>query len=164
MQRGNSTSHCAAKNVGLGYIKLGQNSSTLSGGENQRVKLASYFVGNSTSPVLFIFDEPTTGLHVHDINVLMQTFDALIDAGHSLVIVEYNLDIIKRADYVIDLGPRGEETEGGNLVYQGTPEGLMEVEESYTGRYLEHLGTGNEGEDTALHLAESAIRQPFAER
>lgn len=126
------------QNVGLGYIKLGQNSSTLSGGENQRVKLASYFVGNSTSPVLFIFDEPTTGLHVHDINVLMQTFDALIDAGHSLVIVEHNLDIIKRADYVIDLGPEGGNG-GGNLVFQGTPEGLMGVEESYTGRYLRAL-------------------------
>lgn len=121
--------------VGLGYVKLGQNSSTLSGGENQRVKLASYLTTNRRDHTLFIFDEPTTGLHVHDIHVLMGAFRALIDEGHTVVIVEHNMEVIKCADYVIDLGPDGGK-DGGHLVYQGTPEGLLEVEESFTAQYL----------------------------
>ncbi|CQB87764.1 excinuclease ABC subunit A [Chlamydia trachomatis] len=121
--------------VGLGYIKLGQSSSTLSGGESQRVKLASHLKDKGKRPTLFIFDEPTTGLHVHDVHVLMKSFQALIDHGHTVVIVEHNMEVIKCADYIVDLGPEGGD-KGGHLVYQGTPEGLMEVEESYTGHYL----------------------------
>ena len=121
--------------VGLGYIKLGQSSSTLSGGESQRVKLASHLKDKGKRPTLFIFDEPTTGLHVHDIHVLMKSFQSLIEHGHTVVIVEHNMEVIKCADYIVDLGPEGGDM-GGQLVYQGTPEGLMEVEESYTGRYL----------------------------
>ena len=121
--------------VGLGYIKLGQSSSTLSGGESQRVKLASHLKDKGKRPTLFIFDEPTTGLHVHDIHVLMKSFQALIDHGHTVVIVEHNMEVIKCADYIVDLGPEGGD-KGGHLVYQGTPEGLMEVAESYTGHYL----------------------------
>lgn len=121
--------------VGLGYVKLGQNSSSLSGGESQRVKLASHIKDRGKTPTLFIFDEPTTGLHIHDIHVLMHSFRSLIEHGHTVVIVEHNLEVIKNADYIIDLGPEGGES-GGNLVYQGTPEGLMEVTESYTGRFL----------------------------
>lgn len=121
--------------VGLGYVKLGQNSSTLSGGESQRVKLASYLVGKRREHTLFIFDEPTTGLHIHDIHVLMEAFRALIDEGHTVVIVEHNMEVIKSADYVIDLGPDGGK-EGGHLVYQGTPEGLLEVRDSFTAQYL----------------------------
>lgn len=121
--------------VGLGYVKLGQNSSTLSGGESQRVKLASYLVGKRREHTLFIFDEPTTGLHIHDIHVLMEAFRALIDEGHTVVIVEHNMEVIKSADYVIDLGPDGGK-EGGHLVYQGTPEGLLEIKDSFTAQYL----------------------------
>lgn len=121
--------------VGLGYIKLGQSSSTLSGGESQRVKLASHLKDKGKRPTLFIFNEPTTGLHVHDIHVLMKSFQSLIEHGHTVVIVEHNMEVIKCADYIVDLGPEGGD-KGGQLVYQGTPEGLMEVEESYTGRYL----------------------------
>ncbi len=121
--------------VGLGYIKLGQSSSTLSGGENQRVKLA-YFMGQEKSePTLFIFDEPTTGLHFHDIQRLLRAFDALIERGHSILVIEHNLDVIKCADYVIDLGPEGGDR-GGNLVFAGTPEQLCTCNESITGKYL----------------------------
>ena len=121
--------------VGLGYIKLGQSSSTLSGGENQRVKLA-YFMGQEKSePTLFIFDEPTTGLHFHDIQRLLRAFDALIGRGHSILVIEHNLDVIKCADYVIDLGPEGGDR-GGNLVFAGTPEQLCACNESITGKYL----------------------------
>lgn len=123
------------EDVGLGYIKLGQNSSTLSGGENQRVKLA-YFIGQEKqSPTVFIFDEPTTGLHFHDIKRLLRSFDALISRGHSVVIIEHNLDVIKCADYIIDLGPDGGDR-GGNLVCAGTPEEVATCETSVTGRYL----------------------------
>lgn len=122
--------------VGLGYVKLGQSSSTLSGGEAQRVKLASYLgKGKSRSSILFIFDEPTTGLHFHDIHKLLQAFNALVEQGHTVVIVEHNLDIIKCADWVIDLGPDGGKN-GGHLLYQGTPEGLLSCEKSYTAQYL----------------------------
>jgi excinuclease ABC subunit A len=121
--------------VGLGYIKLGQNSSTLSGGENQRVKLA-YFIGQERQePTLFIFDEPTTGLHFHDIKRLLHAFDALLSRGHSIIVIEHNLDIIKCADYVIDLGPDGGDR-GGNVVCTGTPEQVAACKESITGRFL----------------------------
>ncbi|MBS1623923.1 MAG: excinuclease ABC subunit UvrA [Bacteroidetes bacterium] len=124
------------RNVGLGYVKLGQSSSTLSGGEAQRVKLASFLTkGATTQPLLFIFDEPTTGLHFHDINKLMSSFQQLIEVGHSVVVIEHNMDVIKCADWVVDLGPDGGD-EGGHLVYQGTPEGLVQVKESHTGYYL----------------------------
>ena len=123
------------EDVGLGYIKLGQNSSTLSGGENQRVKLA-YFIGQEKQePTLFIFDEPTTGLHFHDIKRLLASFKALIERGHSIVIIEHNMEIIKCADYVIDLGPDGGDR-GGNLVVAGTPEEVAQCKESITGQYL----------------------------
>ncbi len=123
------------EDVGLGYIKLGQSSSTLSGGENQRVKLA-YFIGKEDQePTMFIFDEPTTGLHFHDINRLLSSFNALIERGHTVLVIEHNMDVIKCADYVIDLGPDGG-SKGGNLVFEGTPEELTECKESFTGKYL----------------------------
>ena len=123
------------EDVGLGYIKLGQNSSTLSGGENQRVKLA-YFIGQEKQePTLFIFDEPTTGLHFHDIQRLLDAFKALIERGHTILVIEHNLDVIKCADYVIDIGPDGGD-KGGSLVFAGTPEALIECKTSITGRYL----------------------------
>lgn len=123
------------QDVGLGYIKLGQPSSTLSGGENQRVKLAYYLSQEKAEPTLFVFDEPTTGLHFHDIRKLMEAFDALIKRGHSIVIIEHNMDVIKCADYIIDLGPNGGNG-GGNLVACGTPEEIAQSKDSYTGQYL----------------------------
>ena len=123
------------QDVGLGYVHLGQSSSTLSGGESQRVKLASFLAKESTEPTLFIFDEPTTGLHFHDIKTLLKSFNALIDRGHSILIVEHNMEVIKSADCIIDLGPEGGET-GGNLVAVGTPEEVAKIETSYTGRFL----------------------------
>ena len=123
------------QDVGLGYIKLGQSSSTLSGGENQRVKLAYYLSMEKADPTLFIFDEPTTGLHFHDIRKLLEAFDALIRRGHSIVIIEHNLDVIKCADYVIDLGPEGGDR-GGNVVVAGTPEEVAACAASYTGQFL----------------------------
>ena len=123
------------QDVGLGYIKLGQSSSTLSGGENQRVKLAFYLSQEKADPTLFIFDEPTTGLHFHDIRKLLDAFDALIRRGHSIVIIEHNMDVIKCADYVIDLGPEGGD-KGGNIVAVGTPEEVAACEASYTGQFL----------------------------
>ena len=121
--------------VGLGYIKLGQSSSTLSGGENQRVKLAYYLGQERSAPTLFIFDEPTTGLHFHDIKKLFESFNALIDRGHTILIIEHNMEVIKCADYVIDLGPEGGEA-GGSLVVCGTPEQVAACPASYTGRFL----------------------------
>ena len=123
------------EDVGLGYIKLGQSSSTLSGGENQRVKLAFYLSQEKADPTLFIFDEPTTGLHFHDIRKLLDAFDALIRRGHSIVIIEHNMDVIKCADYVIDLGPEGGD-KGGNIVAVGTPEEVAACGASYTGQFL----------------------------
>ena len=123
------------QNVGLGYIKLGQSSSTLSGGENQRVKLAYYLGMEKTKPTVFIFDEPTTGLHFHDIRKLLDSFDALISRGHTIIIIEHNLEIIKCADYIIDLGPEGGEG-GGNLLACGTPEQVASSKDSYTARFL----------------------------
>ena len=123
------------EDVGLGYIKLGQNSSTLSGGENQRVKLA-YFIGQEKQePTLFIFDEPTTGLHFHDIQRLLNAFNALIERGHTILVIEHNMDVIKCADYVTDLGPEGGD-KGGNLVFEGTPEELVKCKESITAKFL----------------------------
>jgi len=123
------------QDVGLGYIKLGQNSSTLSGGENQRVKLA-YFIGKEQQePTLFIFDEPTTGLHFHDIKRLLAAFDALISRGHSIIVIEHNMDVIKCADHIIDLGPEGGD-KGGTIVCQGTPETIAACKQSLTGKYL----------------------------
>ena len=123
------------QDVGLGYIKLGQSSSTLSGGENQRVKLAYYLCDEKKDPTLFIFDEPTTGLHFHDINTLMKSFNQLIDHGHTIIIIEHNMDVIKCADHIIDLGPEGGNN-GGNVVVTGTPEEVAKCPNSYTGQFL----------------------------
>jgi len=123
------------QDVGLGYVKLGQSSSTLSGGESQRIKLASFLAKEKGSPSLFIFDEPTTGLHFHDIRKLLDSFNALIARGHSIIIIEHNLDVIKCADWVIDLGPEGGK-DGGKIVFEGKPEDLVKVPESYTGAAL----------------------------
>ncbi len=135
------------QDVGLGYIKLGQSSSTLSGGENQRVKLAYYLSVGASSPQIFIFDEPTTGLHFHDIHLLLKAFDDLIRLGHTLVIVEHNLDVIKCADHVIDLGPDGGEA-GGSIVATGTPEEIASTPTSITGQFLK----------TKLHDAHSTCK------
>ena len=121
--------------VGLGYIKLGQSSSTLSGGENQRVKLAYFLSMEKAQPTIFVFDEPTTGLHFHDIKKLLEAFEALIERGHTVVIIEHNMDVIKCADYIIDLGPEGGE-QGGNIVVCGTPEEVAQCAASYTGQFL----------------------------
>lgn len=124
------------QDVGLGYVQLGQSSSTLSGGEAQRIKLASFLVKGATKDkALFVFDEPTTGLHFHDIKKLMASFDALIDKGHSIIVIEHNLDLIKCADWIIDLGPEGGEN-GGKLLAVGTPEQVVKIKESVTGKYL----------------------------
>ena len=124
------------QDVGLGYVTLGQSSSTLSGGEAQRIKLASFLVkGTNKEKALFIFDEPTTGLHFHDIKKLLKSFDALIARGHSIVVIEHNIDLIKCADYIIDLGPEGGDR-GGNLLAEGTPEEVAQHKESFTAKYL----------------------------
>ena len=124
------------QDVGLGYVTLGQSSTTLSGGEAQRIKLASFISqGITKEKVLFIFDEPTTGLHFHDIQKLITSFNALIDRGHSIVVIEHNLELIKCADHLIDLGPEAGHY-GGYLVGQGTPEHIATIKESHTGRYL----------------------------
>ena len=120
----------------MGYIKLGQSSSTLSGGEAQRIKLASFLIkGNTGNNTLFVFDEPTTGLHFHDIQKLLYAFEALIKQGHSIIIIEHNIEIIKCADWIIDLGPDGGD-DGGTIVFEGTPENLIKCKESITGVYL----------------------------
>ncbi len=125
--------------VGLGYIKLGQSSGTLSGGEAQRVKLAS-FLGKSraNNKVLFIFDEPTTGLHFHDIKKLLASFNALIEQGHSILVIEHNMDVIRSADWVIDLGPEAGDG-GGELVFAGKPADLKKIKESHTGNYFRSI-------------------------
>jgi excinuclease ABC subunit A len=129
--------------VGLGYIQLGQSSSTLSGGESQRVKLASFLGGEkSHEPTLFVFDEPTTGLHFHDIRKLLDAFNALIERGHSVLIIEHNPEVIKTADWLIDLGPEGGDA-GGYVVFEGTPEDLVKCENSYTGKYLKPKLSGS---------------------
>ena len=121
--------------VGLGYIKMGQSSSTLSGGENQRIKLAYFLSQEKQRPSMFIFDEPTTGLHFHDINTLMASFNRLIEKGHTIIIIEHNLDVVKCADHVIDMGPEGGNG-GGHIVCAGTPEDIAACPDSYTGRFL----------------------------
>jgi excinuclease ABC subunit A len=122
--------------VGLGYLALGQASSTLSGGEAQRVKLASFLIKKNTKEkILFVFDEPTTGLHFHDIQKLLKAFNALIAQGHSIIIIEHNLDVIKCADWIIDLGPEGGD-KGGYLLFEGTPEDLIQSKTSITGQFL----------------------------
>jgi len=129
--------------VGLGYLRLGQSATTLSGGEAQRVKLAAHLSKRAGAKTLYIFDEPTTGLHFEDINKLLAAFRALIDAGGSLLVIEHNLDVIKTADYIIDLGPEGGEA-GGEVVATGTPEEIMRVKRSHTGHYLlDYLKSSN---------------------
>jgi excinuclease ABC subunit A len=124
------------QDVGLGYVTLGQSSATLSGGEAQRIKLASFLVkGHQSDKTLFIFDEPTTGLHFHDILKLLKSFEALIDKGHSILVIEHNIDLIKCADYIVDLGPEGGQN-GGYLSAAGTPEEVAKIKESHTGKYL----------------------------
>src|SRR5690606_32156223 len=126
------------QDVGLGYVKLGQSSSTLSGGEAQRIKLASFLIkGNNSKKTLFIFDEPTTGLHFHDIQKLLRSFSDLIALGNSILVIEHNMDMIKSADWVIDIGPEGGER-GGNIVFEGLPENLIKCKESFTGQYLKN--------------------------
>jgi excinuclease ABC subunit A len=125
--------------VGLGYVKLGQSSNSLSGGEAQRVKLASFLGKNAPTDsdhILFIFDEPTTGLHFHDISRLLKAINALVDEGHSVIIIEHNLEVVKCADWIIDLGPEGGEKKGGLLVFEGTPEEMVKKGKGYTAEYL----------------------------
>ena len=126
------------QDVGLGYIKLGQSSTTLSGGESQRVKLATELSKRDTGKTLYILDEPTTGLHFEDIRVLMGVLNKLVDKGNTVIVIEHNLDVIKMADYIIDMGPEGG-SGGGTVVATGTPEEICEVEESYTGQYLKGI-------------------------
>lgn len=123
------------QDVGVGYVKLGQSSSTLSGGESQRVKLASFLANEKPEPTIFVFDEPTTGLHFHDIKTLLKAFDALILKGHTVIIIEHNTEVIKCADHLIDIGPEGGD-KGGNIVFEGTPEKVVECATSYTGKFL----------------------------
>jgi len=124
------------QDVGLGYLKLGQSSNSLSGGEAQRVKLAYFLTkGVTDKPTLFIFDEPTTGLHFHDIHKLKESFDALIDKGHTVIVIEHHMDLIKCADHVIDMGPEGG-IHGGHIVFEGTPEQLVKCKTSITGKFL----------------------------
>jgi excinuclease ABC subunit A len=124
--------------VGLGYIKLGQSATTLSGGEAQRVKLATELSRRPTGRTLYILDEPTTGLHMADVGKLLHVLHALVDAGNSIVIIEHNLDVIKSADYVIDMGPEGGDA-GGKIIAQGTPEAIAKVTNSYTGQFLKKV-------------------------
>jgi excinuclease ABC subunit A len=125
------------QDVGIGYVQLGQSSSTLSGGESQRVKLASFIAQEESEPTIFVFDEPTTGLHHRDIEVLLQALNRLISKGHTVIIIEHNPAVILAADHVIDLGPEGGK-EGGRIVCTGTPEEVAQCKESYTGKYLAH--------------------------
>jgi excinuclease ABC subunit A len=126
------------QDVGIGYVKLGQSGSTLSGGESQRVKLASFLSQENAHPTLFIFDEPTTGLHHHDVAVLLRALSALISRGHSVLVIEHNPSVILAADHIIDLGPEGGD-EGGRIVVEGTPEEIMQCAKSYTGKALNEL-------------------------
>ena len=127
--------------VGLGYIKLGQPSTTLSGGEAQRVKLATELSKRATGRTLYVLDEPTTGLHIADVHRLIEVLDALTNAGNTVVVIEHNLDVVKCADYIVDLGPEGGDR-GGTIVCQGTPEEVAAHPTSYTGEYLRRLGIG----------------------
>ena len=124
--------------VGIGYIQLGQSSSTLSGGESQRVKLASFLAQENSQPTIFVFDEPTTGLHHKDVNVLLSALNRLISNGHTVIIIEHNPAVILAADHVIDLGPEGG-NQGGHIVCEGTPEQIAQCKESYTGKYIQKI-------------------------
>ena len=125
--------------VGLGYLKVGQSSSTMSGGEAQRIKLASFLAkGKNAQPTLFIFDEPTTGLHFYDIEKLILAFNALIDLGHSIIVIEHNVEVIKCADHIIDLGPEGGQN-GGHILFEGTPEELTKIKKNETSRFLKKV-------------------------
>ena len=126
------------QDVGIGYVQLGQSSSTLSGGESQRVKLASFLASEESHPTIFVFDEPTTGLHHRDIDVLLKALNRLISKGHTVIIIEHNPAVILAADHVIDLGKEGG-NEGGHIVFEGTPEELAQCQESYTGKYIAHI-------------------------
>ena len=124
--------------VGLGYIKLGQSSTTLSGGEAQRVKLATELSKRSTGKTIYILDEPTTGLHTADVHKLIDVLNKLVEAGNTVIVIEHNLDVIKTADYIIDLGPEGGEN-GGTIIAAGTPEQIAQAEGSYTGKYIKKI-------------------------
>jgi excinuclease ABC subunit A len=124
------------QDVGLGYIRLGQQSTTLSGGEAQRIKLATELARRDTGKTLYILDEPTTGLHFEDVRVLLEVLDKLVDRGNTVIVIEHNMDVIKMADYIIDLGKEGRK-EGGDIIFAGTPEKLARCSESYTGLFLE---------------------------
>ena len=126
------------QDVGIGYVRLGQSSSTLSGGESQRVKLASFLAQEDAQPTIFVFDEPTTGLHHKDVQVLLKALNQLISRGHTVIVIEHNPSMILAADHVIDLGPEGGD-EGGHIVFEGTPEGLAQCPESYTGQFIRKL-------------------------
>ncbi|MBQ6529807.1 MAG: ATP-binding cassette domain-containing protein, partial [Clostridia bacterium] len=126
------------KEVGLGYIKLGQSSTTLSGGEAQRVKLATELAKTSTGRTIYVLDEPTTGLHTADVHKLTEVLDRLVEGGNTVVVIEHNLDVIKTADYIIDMGPEGGDN-GGTVVASGTPEEVAKVKKSYTGQYLKKM-------------------------
>ena len=126
------------KDVGLGYIKLGQSATSLSGGEAQRVKLASELQRKATGKTLFILDEPTTGLHTHDVKKLLEVLQRIVENGDTVIVIEHNLDVIKSADYIIDIGPEGGD-EGGTIIASGTPEQIIKVENSYTGQYLKKV-------------------------
>ena len=123
------------QDVGLGYIRLGQQSTTLSGGEAQRVKLATELARRDTGKTLYILDEPTTGLHFEDVNVLLDVLNKLVDRGNTVIVIEHNLDVVKMADYIIDLGKEGGKA-GGNIIFSGLPEKIVECRNSYTGKYL----------------------------
>jgi excinuclease ABC subunit A len=126
------------RQVGLGYIKLGQSSTTLSGGEAQRIKLTRELSKRATGRTLYLLDEPTTGLHFHDVNKLINVLNDLIDKGNTIIVIEHNLDVVKSADYIIDLGPEGGD-EGGTIVAQGTPEEVSKIKASYTGKFLKRI-------------------------
>ena len=126
------------KNVGLGYIKIGQQATTLSGGEAQRIKLSKELSKRATGKTLYILDEPTTGLHVHDIKKLLEVLQTLVTQGNTVIVIEHNLDVIKTADWVIDLGPEGGDG-GGEIIATGTPEKISKIKKSYTGQYLKSL-------------------------
>ncbi|EEF69664.1 hypothetical protein HOLDEFILI_00191 [Holdemania filiformis DSM 12042] len=124
--------------VGLDYVKLGQPATTLSGGEAQRVKLASELQRKATGKTVFILDEPTTGLHTHDVKKLLAVLQRIVDNGDTVIVIEHNLDVIKCADYIIDIGPEGGD-QGGTIIAKGTPEQIVKVEKSYTGQYLKSM-------------------------
>ena len=124
--------------VGLDYIKIGQSATTLSGGEAQRIKLSKELSKRSTGKTLYILDEPTTGLHFEDVNKLLKILHTLVDEGNTVIVIEHNLDVIKTADHIIDLGPLGGE-KGGNIIFEGTPENIAKNKKSYTGIYLKKL-------------------------